>query len=78
MKYVEYWTTNRHTTPGRQWQCAGVQVFEAYEAAYAQALVVVGGNCATVGLAGGYTQRGGHGPLASNLVLPLTRSSNGR
>ena len=48
---------------------AGVQGFEAYEAAHAQGLVVVGGNCPTVGLAGGYTQGGGHGPLASKFGL---------
>jgi len=48
---------------------AGVQGFEAYEAAQAQSLVVVGGNCPTVGIAGGYTQGGGHGPLASRFGL---------
>lgn len=48
---------------------AGIQVFEADEAAHAQGLVVVGGNCQTVGLAGGYTQGGGHGPLASKFCL---------
>lgn len=48
---------------------AGVQVFEADEAAHAQGLIVVGGNCQTVGLAGGYTQGGGHGPLASKFGL---------
>ena len=44
---------------------AGVHVIEASEAAQAQGLAVVGGNCATVGIAGGFTQGGGHGPLAS-------------
>ncbi|KAI9713955.1 MAG: hypothetical protein M1820_000685 [Bogoriella megaspora] len=44
---------------------AGVHVIEASEAAQAQGLAVVGGNCATVGVAGGFTQGGGHGPLAS-------------
>ena len=48
---------------------AGVQGFEAYEATHAQGLVIVGGNCPTVGLAGGYTQGGGHGPLASKFGL---------
>lgn len=33
---------------------AGVQAFEAYEAAHKHNLVVVGGECPTVGLAGGY------------------------
>ena len=33
---------------------AGVQGFEAYAAAHEQNLVVVGGECPTVGLAGGF------------------------
>ena len=44
---------------------AGVQGFEAYAAADAQGLQVVGGECPTVGIAGGYTQGGGHSALAS-------------
>jgi FAD/FMN-containing dehydrogenase len=48
---------------------AGVQVFEATAAAHDQGLVVVGGDCSTVGIAGGYTQGGGHGPLASKFGL---------
>lgn len=35
---------------------AGVQGFEAMDAAHEAGLVVVGGECPTVGLAGGYTQ----------------------
>jgi hypothetical protein len=48
---------------------AGVQALEAYEIANSHGLVVVGGNCQTVGLAGGYSQGGGHGPLASKFGL---------
>lgn len=44
---------------------AGVQGFEAYAAAHAQGLRVLGGECPTVGLAGGYTQGGGHSALSS-------------
>jgi len=44
---------------------AGVQGIEAYEAADAQGLQVVGGECPIVGIAGGYTQGGGHSALAS-------------
>ncbi|KAL4804420.1 hypothetical protein BDV18DRAFT_30991 [Aspergillus unguis] len=44
---------------------AGVQGIEAYEAADAQGLEVVGGECPSVGIAGGYTQGGGHSALAS-------------
>ncbi|KAI0479900.1 hypothetical protein F4859DRAFT_477683 [Xylaria cf. heliscus] len=44
---------------------AGVEVMEAYRFAAAHDLVVAGGNCPTVGFAGGFTQGGGHGPFAS-------------
>ena len=44
---------------------AGVQAFEAYAAADQHGLAVVGGECPTVGLAGGYTQGGGHSALSS-------------
>ncbi|KAI1358100.1 hypothetical protein F5Y08DRAFT_333400 [Xylaria arbuscula] len=42
---------------------------EAYQFAASHGLVVVGGNCPTVGFAGGFTQGGGHGPLASKYGL---------
>lgn len=42
---------------------AGVLAIEAYQAAADIGYRVVGGSCPTVGLAGGYTQGGGHGPL---------------
>lgn len=48
---------------------AGVQVWDAYKAAHAQGLVTVGGDCATVGAAGGYTQGGGHSALSSKFGL---------
>jgi hypothetical protein len=44
---------------------AGVQGRELYRQAFAQSpkVVIVGGECPTVGWAGGYIQGGGHGPL---------------
>jgi FAD binding domain/Berberine and berberine like len=48
---------------------AGVEIYEAYKFADSNGLVIVGGNCPTVGLVGGYTQGGGHGPLASTFGL---------
>lgn len=48
---------------------AGVQGFEALEAAHAANLVVVTGECPSVGLAGGYTQGGGHSALSTNFGL---------
>lgn len=48
---------------------AGVQSFEGSQAAYNAGLAIVGGNCPTVGLAGGYSQGGGHGQLVSHVGL---------
>ncbi len=48
---------------------AGVQGFEAYREADKVGLAVIGGACPTVGLAGGYTQGGGHSTLASKYGL---------
>ena len=48
---------------------AGVSAYEAYKAANASDLVVVGGECPTVGITGGYTQGGGHSALSSKYGL---------
>lgn len=48
---------------------AGVEAIEAFEFASSKKLMVVGGNCPTVGIAGGFTQGGGHGHLASKYGL---------
>lgn len=48
---------------------AGVEGYEIMEAANAQGLVVVGGECPTVGIAGGYTQGGGHSALSTMFGL---------
>ncbi|RGP62645.1 putative isoamyl alcohol oxidase [Fusarium sporotrichioides] len=48
---------------------AGVQGFEALATAHANDLVVVTGECPSVGLAGGYTQGGGHSALSTNFGL---------
>lgn len=48
---------------------AGVQAFESFAAAHARGLVVAGGQCSSVGVAGGYTQGGGHSLLASTIGL---------
>lgn len=48
---------------------AGVQGYEVTEAASKLGLVVVGGECPTVGLAGGYTQGGGHLALTTSFGL---------
>jgi FAD/FMN-containing dehydrogenase len=48
---------------------AGVLGYEVLEAANAQGLSVVSGECATVGLAGGFTQGGGHSALSTAFGL---------
>ncbi|CAO2647550.1 Nn.00g084720.m01.CDS01 [Neocucurbitaria sp. VM-36] len=48
---------------------AGVIGYEVLEAAHKQGLNVVSGECATVGLAGGFTQGGGHGVLSTSFGL---------
>lgn len=48
---------------------AGILGYEATEAAHSRGLVVVGGECPTVGLAGGYTQGGGHSALTTSFGL---------
>jgi FAD/FMN-containing dehydrogenase len=48
---------------------AGVLGYEILEAAHAQGLAVVSGECATVGLAGGFTQGGGHSALSTAFGL---------
>lgn len=48
---------------------AGVQLEDAYKAAQDARLIVVGGTCPSVGLAGGYTQGGGHGLTVSKFGL---------
>ncbi|KAI0436258.1 FAD-binding domain-containing protein [Xylaria telfairii] len=65
---LSVWTRKQYTGPGIK-MGAGVESMEAYKFAVSHGLVVVGGNCHTVGFAGGFTQGGGHGPLASKYGL---------
>ncbi|KAK5652427.1 hypothetical protein OQA88_10470 [Cercophora sp. LCS_1] len=44
---------------------SGVETEELYQAAEARNLTVVGGECRTVGIAGGYIAGGGHSPMSS-------------
>ncbi|KAM0308775.1 hypothetical protein ACHAO8_009643 [Botrytis cinerea] len=50
---------------------AGISSIEAYRFADANNGLIVGGNCPTVSLAGGYTQGGGHGPFATKFGLAV-------
>ncbi|KAI1485515.1 FAD binding domain protein [Biscogniauxia mediterranea] len=48
---------------------AGTLGLEAYEAANSVGYRLIGGNCPSVGIAGGYTQGGGHSSLSSQYGL---------
>ncbi|KAI4146181.1 MAG: hypothetical protein LQ341_002161 [Variospora aurantia] len=48
---------------------AGVQANDVYQYASFSGFVIVGSISPTVGIAGGYTQGGGHGPLASKFGM---------
>ncbi|KAL3480368.1 hypothetical protein BJX99DRAFT_266848 [Aspergillus californicus] len=63
-----YYTSSHYTGPAVT-MAAGVQGMDIYQAADIRGLVVVGGECSTVGVAGGYTQGGGHSALSSRFGL---------
>ncbi|CRG84835.1 hypothetical protein PISL3812_02024 [Talaromyces islandicus] len=70
MKDIEVLEYSSSTYKGKAMRfAAGVQISEAMAAAHVQGLVIVAGNCGSVGIAGGYTQGGGHGQLASRFGL---------
>ncbi|KAL7932893.1 hypothetical protein V8C35DRAFT_305752 [Trichoderma chlorosporum] len=48
---------------------AGVQGFEMLSAAHSTGYVAISGECPTVGVAGGYTQGGGHSALSTSFGL---------
>ncbi|KAI1080908.1 hypothetical protein F5B20DRAFT_588868 [Whalleya microplaca] len=48
---------------------AGIEALDAYQAADEAGVAIVAGACATVAVAGGYSQGGGHGPLNSAFGL---------
>lgn len=56
----------------------GVLRGEAYIAADAGGLQVVSGECRSVGIAGGYTQGGGHSALSSRHGMAADQTLNGR
>ncbi|KAH6651605.1 isoamyl alcohol oxidase [Truncatella angustata] len=70
MKSIEYiWYSSKFYNGPAIRLGAGVQVEEAYVAARAHGFIVVGGDCATVGVVGGYIQGGGHSALSSKYGL---------
>ena len=70
MKAMEVFDYNSSVYTGKAMKMgAGVRVVDAYQYAYDRGLVVVGGNCPTVGIAGGYTQGGGHSLISSKFGM---------
>ncbi|CAP86673.1 hypothetical protein E8E15_009698 [Penicillium rubens] len=67
---IEYKDWSSPTYQGPAFKiAAGVVGYQILEAASAKGLVVVTGECPTVGLAGGYTQGGGHSALSTKFGL---------
>ncbi|KAL9009835.1 MAG: hypothetical protein Q9173_005170 [Seirophora scorigena] len=70
MKDIDFFDYKDDRYTGKAYKIgAGVQGIEAYEAGNKIGLTVVSGECPTVGIAGGYTQGGGHSALASKYGL---------
>ncbi|OKL63059.1 hypothetical protein UA08_01912 [Talaromyces atroroseus] len=67
IQYLD-WADSSYTGPAFKLG-SGVLGYEVLDAASAKQLVVVGGECPTVGLAGGYTQGGGHSALSTAFGL---------
>ncbi|KAJ5109539.1 hypothetical protein N7456_006214 [Penicillium angulare] len=67
---IEYHKWSNSTYNGPAFKVgAGVLGYQILEAASSRGLVVVTGECPTVGLAGGYTQGGGHSALSTAFGL---------
>lgn len=61
MKNIDFFDYQDDHYTGKAYKIgAGVQGIELYEAGNKVGLTVVSGECPTVGVAGGYTQGGGH------------------
>ncbi|KAL4971900.1 hypothetical protein BDW66DRAFT_164609 [Aspergillus desertorum] len=67
IEYVD-WSDSTYSGPAYKLG-SGVMGFEVLEATHNSGYVLVGGECPTVGLAGGYTQGGGHSALSTNFGL---------
>ncbi|KAL4923634.1 putative isoamyl alcohol oxidase [Aspergillus undulatus] len=67
---IEYldWSDSTYSGPAYKLG-SGVQGYQILEVTHARGHVVVGGECPTVGLAGGYIMGGGHSALSSSFGL---------
>ncbi|CCC13801.1 unnamed protein product [Sordaria macrospora k-hell] len=64
LEYVKSIKTPSYTGPAFKIG-AGIQVHELYEAAKKYGVTAIGGDCHSVGVAGGFTAGGGHSPMSS-------------
>lgn len=62
--YISHFNRSNYNGPAFRLH-AGILGSVAYEAAHAKGLRIVGGDCGSVGIAGGYLQGGGHSILSS-------------
>ncbi|KAI9375101.1 hypothetical protein BJX61DRAFT_200869 [Aspergillus egyptiacus] len=70
LKDIEYLDWSDQTYSGPAYKLgSGVQGFDVLEATHERGHVIVGGECPTVGLAGGYIQGGGHSALSTSFGL---------
>ncbi|KAL9089694.1 MAG: hypothetical protein Q9159_002422 [Coniocarpon cinnabarinum] len=70
MKDISFLDTNGFGYHGSAYKAgAGVQTLEAFAAAEGAGFTVVGGECQSTSVAGGYTQGGGHSTLSSYFGL---------
>ncbi|RAL16297.1 putative isoamyl alcohol oxidase [Aspergillus homomorphus CBS 101889] len=72
IEYVD-WSDSTYSGPAYKLG-SGVMGFQVLEAVHANGHVVVGGECPTVGLAGGYLQGGGHSALSTSFGLGADQS----
>ncbi|OJK02345.1 hypothetical protein ASPACDRAFT_76732 [Aspergillus aculeatus ATCC 16872] len=72
IEYVD-WSDSTYTGPAYKLG-SGVMGFQVLDAVHANGHVVVGGECPTVGLAGGYLQGGGHSALSTSFGLGADQS----
>ncbi|ORY64797.1 uncharacterized protein BCR38DRAFT_341988 [Pseudomassariella vexata] len=68
IEFIDNWEGSEYTGPAVTLG-AGVQGFEIMEAARDRGQIVVGGECPTIGISGGYTQGGGHSAVSTSFGL---------
>ncbi|KAF7560061.1 hypothetical protein G7046_g4093 [Stylonectria norvegica] len=66
--YIPHYRDSVYSGPAFKFG-AGITGAQATVAGHAQGVVIVGGECPTVGLAGGYSQGGGHSALSTSFGL---------